>query len=95
VSLIHEEERGNLLQAYHRRLTGSDVAAKRDAALSWSIWESSTVTIQPGPAVRSAFDEEDFATVLPRKSANYFVHGAWMEEGQLISDALRLAAFPA
>jgi proline iminopeptidase len=95
VSPIPIDEQSNLLHAYHRRLTGSDATVRQDAALSWSIWVGSTVTIRPDMAIRSTFDEEEFAAVFARASARYFVHGAWMEEGQLIDNLYRIAGIPA
>jgi len=42
---IPPEERGDLLHAYHRRLTGADEAAKAEAATAWSQWEGDTISI--------------------------------------------------
>jgi proline iminopeptidase len=36
-NLIPEAERGDMLRAYHRRLTGDDPAARLEAARTWSI----------------------------------------------------------
>ena len=49
VAPIPEAERGDLMAAYHRRLTGNDEAAKLEAARAWSIWEGRTITLLPDP----------------------------------------------
>ena len=46
---IPEAERGDLVAAYHRRLTGDDPAVQLAAAKAWSKWEAETVTLLPNP----------------------------------------------
>ena len=45
---IPEVERGDLMSAYHRRLTGPDAAMRLAAARAWSIWEGATSFLLPG-----------------------------------------------
>src|SRR5512140_2384025 len=40
VAPIPEAERGDLLRAYYKRLTGSDAAERSRAAKAWSVWEA-------------------------------------------------------
>ena len=47
IAPIPEAERGNLLAAYHRRLTGDDPNAQVAAARAWSVWEGETITLLP------------------------------------------------
>ncbi|KZC42278.1 UNVERIFIED_ORG: prolyl aminopeptidase, partial [Rhodanobacter sp. FW104-R5] len=42
LAAIPEVERGDLISAYHRRLTGPDAKARIDAARAWSVWEGAT-----------------------------------------------------
>src|SRR4051812_41336869 len=44
---IPEAERGDLLHAYHRRLTSDDAKARDAAALAWSVWEGRTSCMFP------------------------------------------------
>src|SRR5579859_2719339 len=39
---IPQSERGDLVAAYHRRLTSENAAVRREAARAWSTWEGST-----------------------------------------------------
>jgi proline iminopeptidase len=78
---------------YHRRLTGDDARAQLAAARAWSIWEGETSTLMPeGPATSHA--EEKFALAFARIENHYFVHGGWMEEGQLLRNVRRMAHLP-
>jgi len=45
--LIPPAERGDMLRAYHRRLTGDDQARRLEAARAWSIWEASALKLIP------------------------------------------------
>ena len=44
---IPVEERGNMMAAYHARLTSQDEAVKASAAKAWSIWEGMTSKLYP------------------------------------------------
>jgi len=91
---IPESERGDLLHAYRRILTGDDRAAQVAAAKAWSLWEGETLRLLPNEAASAHFGEDDFAIAFARIENHYFVHGGWLEEGQLIRDAGRLAGIP-
>ena len=41
-----------------------------------------------------SFGDDDFALAFARIENHYFVHGGWLEEGQLIRDADKLAGIP-
>ena len=95
LNAIPEAERGDLISAYHRRLTGSDEAEKLKAATAWSVWELSTSRLHVDPAyIARAADDAQFAIVFARIESHYFMHRGWMEEGQLLRDAHRIAHIP-
>ena len=91
---IPEAERGDLIGAYRRRLTGDDAAARIEAARAWSLWEGQTITLLPEPETSDAFGEDEFALAFARIENHYFVHGGWLEEGQLLRDAHKLGGIP-
>ena len=91
---IPPEERGDLLSAYHRRLTGADAAVQLEAAKAWSQWEGRTVKLRPDPNLIDTHGNDAFAIAFSRIENHYFVNAGWMEEGQLIRDAARLRDMP-
>ncbi|WP_323122004.1 prolyl aminopeptidase [Burkholderia alba] len=91
---IPPAERGDLMAAYRRRLVGDDEAAKREAARAWSLWEGRTITLLPDADLAKIFGDEDFSVAFARIENHYFVHQGFMEEGQLLRDAGRLADIP-
>jgi proline iminopeptidase len=94
VSLIPEAERGDLLAAYHRRLTGDDEALRIEAARAWSLWEGETITLLPEPKLSEQHDDPHFALAFARIEAHYFINNCWLEPNQLLRDAGRLEGIP-
>ncbi|MVA99652.1 prolyl aminopeptidase [Nitratireductor sp. CAU 1489] len=94
VAPIPPAERADMMGAYRRRLTGADRAAQIETAKAWSLWEGETITLLPEPSTSGKFGENDFALAFARIENHYFVHNGWLEEGQLLRDAGRLADIP-
>ncbi len=79
---IPEAERGDLLRAYHRRLTSDDPAVRLAAAKTWSVWEGSTSCLLPNPDLIAKTGGDEFALAFARIECHYFVHDAWLTEGR-------------
>ena len=95
VALIPEAERGDLVAAYHRRLTGDDAAEQLEAAKAWSKWEAETVTLLPNPAVIEEHTADAFAVAIARIENHYMINRGWIEEDALIRGAALLRDIPA
>ncbi|WP_099866327.1 prolyl aminopeptidase [Pararhizobium haloflavum] len=94
IAPIPEGERHDLMAAYRRRLTADDRAVQMEAARAWSIWEGETITLLPDPETSDKFEEDDFALAFARIENHFFVHGGWLDDGQLLREAHRLADIP-
>jgi proline iminopeptidase len=94
VAPIPVHERHEMMAAYRRRLTGDDKRAQIEAARAWSLWEGQTITLLPEPDTSDKFGEDDFALAFARIENHFFVHAGWMDEGQLLRDAGKLADIP-
>lgn len=91
VAPIPEDERGDLVAAYHRRLTGSDELARMQAARAWSAWEGRTATLLGDPATVDFFADPHHALAIARIENHYFMHGAFLRGKPLLAQAARLA----
>jgi proline iminopeptidase len=91
---IPPEERGDLMAAYRRRLVGEDRAEQLACARAWSLWEGQTIRLLPDAGNAAKHAEDAFALAFARIENHYFVHNGWMDEGQLIRDAHKLAGVP-
>jgi proline iminopeptidase len=91
---IPPAERGDLVAAYRKRLTGNDPKAQIEAARAWSIWEGSTIKLLPSKQNSTSYGQDQFALAFARIENHYFTHGGWMDDGQLIRDAGKLKDIP-
>jgi proline iminopeptidase len=92
---IPNDERGNLVDAYYRRLTSRDRAERILAARAWSMWEGSTSRLVPDPGLIARTGDEKFAEAFARIECHYFVNGGFFQnENQLLDDVDRIRHIP-
>jgi proline iminopeptidase len=95
LAAIPENERGDLVKAYHRRLTSDDASVRRAAAKAWSIWEGATSKLLQSEDLVKRFGEDRFAEAFARIECHYFVNGGFFRQpDQLLVDAPRLRKIP-
>jgi len=91
---IPEDERGDLVEAYRKRLTSDDKDEQLTAAKAWSKWEGDIVTLLPSPSTIEHFTDPTVAVAVARIENHYMANKGWLEEGQLLRDATRLRGIP-
>ena len=92
---IPVEERGDMIAAFHRRLTSDDATTRLAAARAWSVWEGATSFLQTDPGFVSGHEDPAFALAFARIENHYFVnHGFFEVDDQLLRDAPRIADIP-
>ena len=95
VEPIPQEERGELMQAYYRRLTSPDAAVRAAAARAWATWEGATSFLRTNTAYVAKFDNPDYASAFARIEAHYFVNGGFLHsDEQLLRDVERMRHIP-
>ena len=96
VEPIPPVERGDLMSAYHRRLTGDDLAVRLAAAKAWAIWEGSTSFLLQDPDYIAATAGDEFAIAFARIECHYFIHGGFLEsDDQLLRNVEKIRKIPA
>lgn len=94
--VIPEAERGNMLEAYYRRLTSDDESVRLEAARAWSVWEGSTSKLFPDQDLIDDFGEEHLALSLARIEAHYFINNAFFEtDNYLLENVGKIRNIPA
>jgi proline iminopeptidase len=91
---IPEDERGDLLEAYYKRLTHPDPAIHMPAARCWSVYEGSCSTLLPNPALVADFASDRVALGLARIEAHYFMNDIFLPEDFLLKNARKLKPIP-
>ena len=65
---IPEDERGDFVTAYHKRLTSDNEEVRLSAARAWSVWEGSTSKLYPDKDLMEHWEGEQEALALARIS---------------------------
>ncbi|MGB3612949.1 MAG: prolyl aminopeptidase [Elainellaceae cyanobacterium] len=92
---IPPDERGDLVSAYHKRLTSNDTAVRQAAAEAWSVWEASTSRLIPSPNAKARFARGRFAEAFARIECHYFVNRGFLErEDQLLVNVHHIRHIP-
>ena len=93
VAPIPEDERNDLIGAYHARLTGLDETEQLRFARPWVRWETSTAVLRPpkGPGLVNGA----YARAFARIEAHYFRHNGWLkQDDQILAEMNRIAHIP-
>ncbi|QWF79083.1 prolyl aminopeptidase [Amycolatopsis sp. CA-230715] len=91
---IPPEQRHDPLGAYRALVFDPDRATRERAAIAWSAWEGAIVSLIPQQNFVDNYSAPVFALTFARLALHYFSHGAWLDDGQLIRDAGKLAGIP-
>ncbi len=92
---IPEAERGDLLSAYHARLTSSDPAVALAAARAWSVWEGSTSCLLSDTELVARMGADQFALAFARIECHYFTNrGFFDKETKLLDDVAAIRNIP-
>jgi proline iminopeptidase len=94
IAPIPPAERGDLVAAYYRRLTGTDADLQKRCARAWSLWEGRTANVVPRAEVVEFFGLDHTALALARIECHYFMHDSFLEQNQILAHAARLAGLP-
>jgi proline iminopeptidase len=93
VSLIPEEERGDLISAYGRRLFSDDESVVTTYAEAWAGWENALAVLEPVPG-RSG-PGGAYARAFARLENHYFRHGGFLKsDDQIMANMAKLSHIP-
>lgn len=92
---IPEEERGDFMTAYYKRLTGDDEAVRLSAARAWSVWEASTSKLYPSEDLMKDMDSPHVALAMARIECHYFMNNSFFQsENQLLDNVPKIRHIP-
>ncbi|MEO0864934.1 MAG: prolyl aminopeptidase, partial [Pseudomonadota bacterium] len=91
--LVPEDERGDLIAAYNRRLFSGDIAMETRFARAWSAWENALASIHSSGAGGEA--PGDYARAFARLENHYFTNAGFLDfDGQILAHAGRIKHIP-
>ncbi|WP_222195271.1 prolyl aminopeptidase [Modestobacter italicus] len=88
------ERDGDLAAAYSRLLHDPDPAVRARAAQDWCDWEDTHVSLAPGHEPHLSVADPGFQLAFARVVTHYWGNGCFLDDGQLLRDAHRLAGIP-
>ena len=90
---IPEEERGDLIAAYNRRLFSGDLMVETRHARAWASWENALASMDSDGG--GGESPAEYARAFARLENHYFVNKGFLEEdGQILRDLYRIAQVP-
>ena len=93
VAPIPEEERGDLIGAYHKRLFSGDLMVETRLGRSWSAWENALASVHSNGA--SGESPGDYARAFARLENHYFINAGFLEkDGQILDQMDRIGHIP-
>jgi proline iminopeptidase len=93
VSLVPEDERDDMIGAYHRRLFSGDMLEETRFAKAWSAWENALASVYSDG--RGGETPGDYARAFARLENHYFMNLGFLDEDDWIMKNLdRIAHIP-
>ncbi|WP_293572896.1 prolyl aminopeptidase [Phaeobacter sp.] len=93
VSLIPDDERGDLIAAYNRRLFSGDLAEEIRYGRAWSAWENALASIHSNGT--SGESPGDYARAFARLENHYFINNGFLDyDGQIFANMGRISHIP-
>jgi proline iminopeptidase len=92
-SLIPEDEHGDFIEAYHRRLFCGDLVKEARYARAWAGWENALASIESNGSTGESPSE--YARAFARLENHYFVNAGFLsQEQQILNRMDRIADIP-
>lgn len=95
IAPIPENERGDYISAFYKRLTSENEKERIEAAKAWSVWEASTSKLVQDPELMASFGGDQFAQAFARIECHYFTNkGFFEEENFLLNNVDKIRHIP-
>jgi proline iminopeptidase len=92
---IPEDERGDFMSAYYKRLTSDDEGVRLAAARAWSVWEGATSKLYPSQDLMQHWEGAHEALSLARIECHYFMNNSFFpSENYLLENAGKIRHLP-
>ena len=94
VEQLDEDERGDILESFYRRLMDPDESVHAPAAQAWSRYEGACSTLLPSPGTVAAFSGAPVARAVARIESHYFRNNMFLEPDCLLDGIDRVRELP-
>ncbi|MES2204756.1 MAG: prolyl aminopeptidase [Pseudomonadota bacterium] len=94
LAVIPEDERHNMIAAYHKRLTSQDKKIQQAAAIAWSKWEAAISSLFINDEQIAKFSADHFSLAFACIENHFFSNDLFLRHNQLIEEAYKIAHIP-
>jgi proline iminopeptidase len=92
---IPEDERHDMIAAYHKRFDSTDESTRLKFAKLWSQWEGACISLLPDPQRVDKFGEDRFALAFANIECHYFINKGFMtHDGALLDGVDKIKHLP-
>lgn len=88
------DREGDLVSAYDRLLAHPEAAVREKAARDWCAWEDVHIAVSSEHHHDPRYDDPRFRMAFARLVTHYWRHAAFLQDGELLGGATRLAGIP-
>ena len=93
-SFIPENERGDMINAFYKRLTSDDSLKRAKAAYAWTRWEMSTSNLIPKALSINKATNENFSDSFARIECHYFINNIFLEDNYILKNITSIKNIP-
>ena len=93
-SVIPEDERGDLINAFYKRLTGEDRTERAKAAYAWTRWEMTTSYLMPKELSIKKATNCSFSDSFARIECHYFINNIFLEDNFILKNITKIKDIP-
>ncbi len=91
---IPEEEQHDIISAYYKRLTSNDKQIQIEAAIAWSLYESSCSSLTPNYEIITTDNQKEQALSISIIECHYFKHHIIPPENSLLNQVDKFRHIP-
>ena len=93
-SVIPENERGDLINAFYKRLIGKDRTERAKAAYAWTRWEMNTSFLMPKEFSNIKASNDTFSDSFARIECHYFINNIFLEDNYILKNINKIKDIP-
>ncbi|WP_369085760.1 prolyl aminopeptidase [Metamycoplasma spumans] len=91
VSIIPENERADLIKAYHKYLNSENTEIAEKAAYHWAKWELGLITLNKLPILEEILSDKKANLELARLENHYFINNIFLEENYILNNISKIS----
>ncbi len=93
-SVIPENERGDFVSSFYKRLLSQDIKVRAKAAYAWTRWEMSTSYLKPKELSIKKATNDNFSDSFARIECHYFINNIFLEDNYILDNISNIKNIP-